>query len=116
MKLKGTLGFILITLFVSGSSWAQGASAPLTLEESIRMALERNLKLHSAKEGVMGSEFRRKAARADFFPKWTGQYGYTRYDDPITIGKFNHPAATSVKSAMPVRRSLLFQRQRGITT
>ena len=86
MKVKGTLAFILITLFVSGSSWAQGASAPLSLEESIRTALERNLRLHSAKEGVMGSEFRRKAARADFFPKWTGQYGYTRYDDPITIG------------------------------
>ena len=86
MKVKGPLGFILITLFVSGLSWAQSASAPLTLEESIRIALERNLKLHSVKEGVMGSEFRRKAARADFFPKWTGQYGYTRYDDPITIG------------------------------
>jgi outer membrane protein len=94
MKVKGTLSFILITLFVSGSSWGQGSSAPLSLEESIRMALERNLKLHSAKEGVMGSEFRRKAARSDFFPKWTGQYGYTRYDDPITIGSSSSSSAS----------------------
>ena len=93
MKINGAMGFILFTLLLTGPSWAQGTPGPLTLEESIRIALERNLKLHSAKEGVMGSEFRRKAARADFLPKWTGQYGYTRYSDPITIGSTTTPAA-----------------------
>ena len=104
MKLKTTLGFILITLFVSGSSWGQGASPPLSLEESIGIALERNLKLHSAKEGIMGSEFRRKAARADFLPKWTGQYGYTRYDDPITIGNSSSVSVSKGDSTVTISK------------
>ncbi|OGP91214.1 MAG: hypothetical protein A2156_02840 [Deltaproteobacteria bacterium RBG_16_48_10] len=87
------IGFILFALLWTGSSWAQGSPETLTLEESIHIALERNLALHSAKEGVIGSEFRRKAARADFLPKWTGQYGYTRYSDAITIGSTTTPAA-----------------------
>lgn len=93
MNMKGAIGFILLTLFWAGSLWAQSSPETLTLEESIRIALERNLALHSAKEGVIGSEFRRKTARADFLPKWTGQYGYTRYSDPITIGSTTTPAA-----------------------
>ncbi|HSB05844.1 MAG TPA: TolC family protein [Thermodesulfobacteriota bacterium] len=86
MKIRGVIGFILLILLLTGSSWAQSSSDTLTLEESIRIAMERNLALHSAKEGVIGSEFRRKAARADFLPKWTGQYGYTRLSDATTIG------------------------------
>ena len=93
VKIKGVIGFILLILLLPGSSWAQGSSDTLTLEESIRIAIERNLALHSAKEGVIGSEFRRKTARADFLPKWTGQYGFTRYSDPITIGSTTTAAA-----------------------
>jgi len=93
MKIRGIIGFVLFTLLLAGSSWSQGSVTPLTLEESIRIAMERSLSLHSAKEGVMGSEFNRKAARADFLPKWTGQYGYTRFSDPITIGSTTTAAA-----------------------
>lgn len=93
MKMRGIIGFVLFTLLLSGSSWGQGPVTPLTLEESIRIAMERSLALHSAKEGVMGSEFNRKAARSDFLPKWTGQYGYTRLSDPITIGSTTTAAA-----------------------
>jgi outer membrane protein len=86
VKIRGMTGFILLILLLTGSSWAQGSSDRLTLEESIRIAMERNLALHSAKEGVIGSEFRRKAARADFLPKWTSQYSYTRLSDATTLG------------------------------
>jgi len=57
----------------------------MTLEESIKIALERNLRIHSAKEQVLASEFRTKAAFTDFLPKWTAQYNYTHYSKPTTI-------------------------------
>lgn len=65
---------------------AQTVHKPLTLDEGIRMALERNLKLRSSMEGVAGSELRRKAALTDLFARWTGQYGYTFYNQPVTVG------------------------------
>ena len=86
MRRKWLVGFILWAIFSAGVIRAQEAQRPLTLEESIKIALERNLKLHSAIEGVVGSEFRRKVAMTDFFAKWTGQYGFTRYNDPTTVG------------------------------
>jgi outer membrane protein TolC len=67
-------------------AWAQESVKPLTLEESVKIALERNLRLHSSVEGVVGSEFRRKAALTDFFAKWTGQYSQTRFNTPTVVG------------------------------
>jgi len=76
-------GRVYLWVMVSTSVvWAQGSQAPLTLEESIKITLERNLTLHSAVEDVVGSEFRRKEAITNFLPWWTGQYGYTRYNTP----------------------------------
>ena len=86
MRKKWFVGFILWTVFLTGVVWAQEAQKPLTLEESIKIAMERSLNLHSAVVGVAGSEFRRKEAITNFLPWWTGQYGYTRYDSPVTIG------------------------------
>jgi len=85
---RGLVGFILGVLLVTGVAMAQESQKPLTLEESIRIALERNLRLHSSLEGVTGSEFRRKAALTDFFAKWTGQYSQTRYNEPTVVGVF----------------------------
>jgi outer membrane protein len=86
MRIMWTVGFILFAIFAGGMVWGQPLQGPLTLEESIRIALERNLALHSAREGVMGSEFRRKAAATDFLAKWGGQYGYTRNNEPVNVG------------------------------
>jgi outer membrane protein len=88
MRMRWFVGLIFGILLSAGVAWAQESQKPLTLEESIRIALDRNLKLHSATEGVVGSEFRRKAAQTDFYAKWTGQYGYTRYSFPSFIGNF----------------------------
>lgn len=85
MKKRGMLAVILWMILLGGSALAQTVQAPLTLEESIKMAVERNLRLHSAIEGVKGSEFRTRAALSDFFPRWSGQYSYTRYSDPVTL-------------------------------
>jgi outer membrane protein TolC len=92
MGMKWTVGFILWFFLFAGSGWAQEAKELLTLEESIKIALERSLKLHSTAEGVVGSEFRRKAAMTDFLPKWTGQYSYTRYN---TASSFTGTSASS---------------------
>ena len=86
MKMTWTVGFILLAIFAGATVWGQALQQPLTLEESIKIALERNLTLRSAVMGVEGSEFRRKEAITNFLPLWTGQYGYTRYDDPTLVG------------------------------
>jgi outer membrane protein TolC len=88
MRMRWFVGLIFGILLSAGVAWAQGSQNPLTLEESIRIALDRNLKLHSATEGVAGSEFRRKAAQTDFYAKWTGQYSQTRYNEPTVVGVF----------------------------
>jgi len=86
MRMKWALGFTLLAIFVGATVWGQALQQPLTLEESIKIALERNLTLHSAIMGVEGSEFRRKEAITNFLPLWTGQYSYTRYNNPIVVG------------------------------
>jgi outer membrane protein TolC len=86
MKTRWIIGLFVWILLLATAGWAQEAPAPLTLEESIQIALERNLQLRSAFEDVKGSEFKTKAARSDFFPLWTGDYSYTRYSDPVALG------------------------------
>ena len=88
MKMRWLVGFMVWAIVSTGAVWAQGSQAPLTLEESIKIGLERNLALHSAVEGVVGSEFRRKEAITNFLPLWTGQYGYTRYSYEAFVGNF----------------------------
>ena len=110
MKIKGVFGFILLTLLLANSSWAQGAPGPMTLEESIRIALEQSLSLHSAKEGVMGAELNRRTARSYFFPQWVGQYGYTWFSSPVQVGTQSttsivtppKPSADPIASATPI--------------
>jgi len=86
MKTRWIIGLFVWILLLATAGWAQEAPAPLTLEESVQIALERNLQLRSAFEDVKGSEFRTKAARSDFFATWIGQYSYTRHSDPVGIG------------------------------
>ena len=80
------VGFILLVILYRGSVLAQESQGPLTLEESIKIAMERSLTLHSAEVGVAGSEFRRKEAITNFLPLWTGQYSWTKYSYPAFIG------------------------------
>jgi outer membrane protein TolC len=88
MRLKCFVGFIVIVMALTGVAWAQEPQKPLTLEESVKIALERSLTIHSAVEGIAGSEFRRKEAITSFLPLWTGQYAYTRYSYPAFVGNF----------------------------
>jgi outer membrane protein len=86
MRMKCFIGFILWAIVSTGVVCAQEPQKPLTLEESIKIAMERSLTLHSAVVGVEGSEFKRKEAITNFLPLWTGQYGYTKYSYSAIIG------------------------------
>jgi outer membrane protein len=86
MKMKWFIRFVLWAMVLTGVVQAQESQVPLTLEESIKIAIQRSLTIHSAVVGVEGSEFRRKEAITNFLPLWTGQYGWTRSNQPVALG------------------------------
>ncbi len=88
MRMKWIVGLILLSILSGVSVRAQETKETLTLEESIKIALERNLKVHSGMEGIVGSQFRQKQAMTNFLPQWTGQYSIIGYNRPTTIGFF----------------------------
>ena len=103
MKGRWMVGLVLLMILFAASVLAQGAEKPLTLEESVKIALERDLRLQSAIEQIMASEFRRRAAFAEFLPKWTGQYSYTRLDETphtesIITGPSGKPVPTRIET------------------
>jgi len=53
----------------------------LSLKEAVEMALERSAVIHSAREGMKGADYLRKATMADFFPTLRTEYDYTRLDE-----------------------------------
>ena len=106
MRMKYFIGFMLWVTVSSSAVWAQGSQAPLTLEEGIKIAMEKSLTVHSDIMGVEGSEFRRKEAITNFLPQWTGQYNYTKYSYPFFIGPlgastFLVTAAVPTKAIVP---------------
>jgi outer membrane protein len=56
------------------------ASDELTLEESIKIALEKSLSIYVAQEEIKAKEFEERSANADFYPKLSTSYTYTRLD------------------------------------
>jgi len=96
MRMKWTVGLILLAIVAGGTVWAQSLQEPLTLEQSIKIALEKDLRLHSAMEGITGSRFRQKQAATNFLPQWTGEYSYSRNDPAVTVG--------AVQVALPTQR------------
>jgi outer membrane protein TolC len=72
-------GLSLVMLCADVTS-AQEAGAPLTLEESIDIALKKSVIIQSAREGVAVSEARKKEAFTGFLPKLSTTYNYTRND------------------------------------
>jgi outer membrane protein TolC len=98
MRAKCLAGFILWVILLTSTVWAQEPQKPLSLEESIRIAMERSLALHSATVGIAGSEYRRKEAITNFLPWWTGQYLYTRLSESPKSFSFTPPMTfTEVK-------------------
>jgi outer membrane protein len=79
--------FVLIVMTVLGGA-AYGADTvkPLSLFDSIDLALKQSVLIHAAQEGVRGAEAQRKEAFTGFLPKFSTSYGYTRLnEDPYFV-------------------------------
>jgi len=72
--------FLGIFFFLLAGSSQTMASDILTLEKSINIALERSLAVLSADEEIRAREFEERSAKADFYPKLSTSYTYTRLD------------------------------------
>jgi outer membrane protein len=97
--MKWAVGFVLLAMVTGGAVWAQSPQESLTLEESIKIALEKNLRLHSAMEGIMGSKFRQKQAATNFLPLWTGQYSASKHSFPSFIGNLEVGALGAARAS-----------------
>jgi len=75
------LGCIAMSLSVSA---AEGDSL-LTLQESIDLALERSVIIHSAREGIAGAEAQKKESFTGFLPRLSTSYNYTRLNEEPTF-------------------------------
>jgi outer membrane protein len=75
-------GMYLLWAVVSiPGTWAAETMVPLTLDESIDIALKQSVVLHAAKEGVRGAEALQKEAFTRFLPKFSTSYNYTRLNE-----------------------------------
>ncbi|MEA3223511.1 MAG: TolC family protein [Thermodesulfobacteriota bacterium] len=106
------MSILLGILFFLGSlASIVKAGEVLTLNESIKIALDKSLSVHSAKEEVKRKEFERRSARTDFFPKLSTSYSYTRIDkDTIHDAKYiTYPYNPLTDSHLPKQVSPLDQ-------
>ena len=60
---------------------AEELKKPLSLNESITIAIKKSTSIRAAEHGIRGADYERKAARTDFLPKITTEYGYTRFNE-----------------------------------
>ncbi|MBU2234386.1 MAG: TolC family protein [Proteobacteria bacterium] len=97
--------FICGAVFILTAGLATGVRAaemikPMSLPESIDLALKQSVILHAAKEGIRGAEAQRKEAFTGFLPKFSTSYSYTRLnEDPSVISPgvaFTIPPASPV--------------------
>ena len=88
MTRKISILFGILTLLLLWSLNAV-ASEVLTLEESIQIALEESLSIRSATEEIKAKEFEELSTKADFYPKLSASYIYTRLDnDTVTDAQY----------------------------
>ncbi len=78
------------------------AAAPLTLEDSIAIALKNSRVLNIAKEGAKGARAKKLEAMTGFLPKFKTSYSYTRLNEepgfyfPGSTGAISMPASYMV--------------------
>jgi len=81
--------FLGILFFLLLGSSIILASEELTLKESIKIALEKSLSIYIAQEEIKAKEFEELSTKADFLPKLSASYTYTRLDnDTVNDAKY----------------------------
>ncbi|MBN2688347.1 MAG: TolC family protein [Deltaproteobacteria bacterium] len=71
----------LIMVLCGPSALSEEKTLTLTLEESIALALQQSVLIHSAQEDIKASESGRKGALTEFLPTLNTKYYYTRLND-----------------------------------
>jgi outer membrane protein len=81
--MKMTVGLLASLFFIGSVTASFGGQdvSPLTLEESIEIALKKSPTLQAAKEAINEAQFRRRAAISDFLTHVNTLYTYTRFDE-----------------------------------
>ncbi|MBN1104836.1 MAG: TolC family protein [Deltaproteobacteria bacterium] len=73
--------FLLAVLFAASSAEAQEEDRHFTLERCVREALSNNWGVKARQERIEESTYVKEQAKADFLPKLSTSFGYTRMDD-----------------------------------
>ena len=78
--------FIFLLLFeLSGAAVAEEQKEVYTIDQSVKEALANNPSIQAKKERIDAAIFQKNQARADFLPKLSTSYGYTRLSEPVTF-------------------------------
>jgi outer membrane protein len=89
MRTKKRVFYCAVSLLVAAMGTLAEAGdpiKPLTLKESIGLALKQSVVVHAANEGIRGAEAQRKEAFTGFLPKFSTSYSYTRLnEDPFVV-------------------------------
>jgi outer membrane protein len=99
---KRSLGVLaLIVMLVLGTAaHAAETVKPLSLSDSIDLALKQSVMIHAAQEGVRGAEAQRKEAFTGFLPKFSSSYSFTRLnEEPV----FNFPGVPPLIPASAIK-------------
>ncbi len=99
-RLLFVVALILAALFTFTGSLVE-AGAAMSLKESIGIALQQNLSVHAATEGIREADFRKKEAFTGFLPKLSTSYNYTYLHMPPRIKQISipiNPASTLTAS------------------
>ncbi len=89
-KCKAFCGLV-VSLILSGGFVAAQDFKPLTLAESIDLAVKQSFLLHSSKEGIRGAEAMQREAFTGFLPKFSTSYNYMRLNEEPS---FTFPGTT----------------------
>jgi len=82
---RSVVAVIFFTFSVGAGPCFAQKDPPLSLKDSIDLALKQSVLAHAASEGVRGAEAQRKEALTSFFPKLSTTYNYTRLNEAPTF-------------------------------
>jgi len=81
MRVAAFVVLVVWTLGISMDACAQITDAPLTLQESLALALGRSPTVQAAREAIQEAEFSRRSAQGDLLFQVNTRYTYTRLDE-----------------------------------
>ncbi len=81
MKVKILVAITVMTVALIACPLIVSADQPLTLEDSIDIALKNSRVMNIARQGAMSAEARKREAITGFLPKFSTSYTYTRLNE-----------------------------------